>query len=130
MSKTKGNGLDPLDFVDGASLRELIEKRTTNLTQPQMAKKIESRPSKNSRMELRNTAAILFDSLFAHSRPPVGTCDSTLLVSRVTATFATSFGMSRNLRCPTLKISPREKLSERRRSLIRSTAGSQIEHPM
>ena len=46
MSKTKGNGLDPLDFVDGASLRELIEKRTTNLTQPQMAKKIESRTIK------------------------------------------------------------------------------------
>ena len=45
-SKTKGNGLDPLDFVDGASLRELIEKRTTNLTQPQMAKKIESRTIK------------------------------------------------------------------------------------
>ena len=46
MSKTKGNGLDPLDFVDGASLEDLIKKRTTNLTQPQMAKKIESRTIK------------------------------------------------------------------------------------
>ncbi|MCR9279637.1 MAG: valine--tRNA ligase [Pseudomonadaceae bacterium] len=41
MSKTKGNGLDPLDMIDGVSLNELIEKRTANLTQPKMAKRIE-----------------------------------------------------------------------------------------
>jgi len=41
MSKTKGNGLDPLDFIDGADLESLVAKRTTNLTQPGMAKAIE-----------------------------------------------------------------------------------------
>ena len=41
MSKSRGNGLDPLDLVDGISLSELIAKRTANLLQPQMAKSIE-----------------------------------------------------------------------------------------
>ena len=41
MSKTKGNGLDPLDFIDGIGAEELVSKRTSNLTQPQMAPKIE-----------------------------------------------------------------------------------------
>ena len=43
MSKTKGNGLDPLDLVDGIGLEELVAKRTENLTQPKMARDITAR---------------------------------------------------------------------------------------
>ena len=44
MSKTKGNGLDPLDFIDGIDVESLVQKRTANLTQPKMAKRIEKHP--------------------------------------------------------------------------------------
>ncbi|WP_420797802.1 valine--tRNA ligase [Pasteurella atlantica] len=41
MSKSKGNVLDPLDMIDGIDLESLVEKRTGNMMQPQMAAKIE-----------------------------------------------------------------------------------------
>lgn len=41
MSKTKGNGLDPLDLVDGISLDDLLAKRTSNLTQQSLKAQIE-----------------------------------------------------------------------------------------
>ena len=43
MSKTKGNGLDPLDIVDGVSAKGLVAKRTANMTQPQMAAEVAER---------------------------------------------------------------------------------------
>ncbi|MFT5705888.1 MAG: valyl-tRNA synthetase, partial [Oceanospirillaceae bacterium] len=46
MSKTKGNVLDPLDMIDGISLTELLDKRTGNMMQPQMAEKIRKRTEK------------------------------------------------------------------------------------
>jgi len=41
MSKSKGNGLDPLDLIDGIELETLVQKRTSGMMQPQLAKKIE-----------------------------------------------------------------------------------------
>ncbi|AUP77036.1 hypothetical protein CWS02_23615 [Enterobacter sp. EA-1] len=46
MSKSKGNVIDPLDMVDGISLADLLEKRTGNMMQPQLAEKIRKRTEK------------------------------------------------------------------------------------
>ena len=46
MSKSKGNVLDPLDMIDGISLDKLMEKRTGNMMQPQLAEKIGKRTKK------------------------------------------------------------------------------------
>lgn len=47
MSKSKGNVLDPLDLIDGIDLETLVAKRTGNMMQPQLAKKIENQTRKH-----------------------------------------------------------------------------------
>ncbi len=46
MSKSKGNVIDPLDMIDGISLEALLEKRTSNMMQPQLMEKIKKRTEK------------------------------------------------------------------------------------
>ncbi len=46
MSKSKGNVLDPLDMIDGIDLEALVDKRTGNMMQPQLAEKIGKRTRK------------------------------------------------------------------------------------
>ncbi len=46
MSKSKGNVLDPLDMIDGIDLDDLMQKRTGNMMQPQLAEKIGKRTKK------------------------------------------------------------------------------------
>ncbi|MBN3041748.1 valine--tRNA ligase [Pectobacterium brasiliense] len=62
MSKSKGNVIDPLDMVDGISLEALMEKRTGNMMQPQLAEKIRKRTEKQfpNGIEPHGTDALRF----------------------------------------------------------------------
>ncbi len=62
MSKSKGNVIDPLDMVDGISLPDLLEKRTGNMMQPQLAEKIRKRTEKQfpNGIEPHGTDALRF----------------------------------------------------------------------
>lgn len=67
MSKSKGNVIDPLDMVDGISLAELLEKRTGNMMQPQLAEKIAKRTEKQfpDGIEPHGTDALRFTAALA-----------------------------------------------------------------
>lgn len=62
MSKSKGNVLDPLDMIDGIDLESLVEKRTGNMMQPQLAAKIEQDTRKTfvDGIEAHGTDALRF----------------------------------------------------------------------
>lgn len=62
MSKSKGNVLDPIDMIDGIDLESLVEKRTGNMMQPQLAKKIENNTRKTfeNGIEAYGTDALRF----------------------------------------------------------------------
>lgn len=62
MSKSKGNVIDPLDMIDGISLADLLEKRTGNMMQPQLAEKIQKRTEKQfpNGIEPHGTDALRF----------------------------------------------------------------------
>ena len=72
MSKSKGNIIDPIDLIYGISIEDLVEKRTSNLMQEGIAKKIERKTRKQfpNGIESYGTDALrmTFYSLATHTK--------------------------------------------------------------
>ena len=72
MSKSKGNIIDPIDLIYGISIEDLVKKRTSNLMQEGIAKKIERKTRKQfpNGIESYGTDALrmTFYSLATHTK--------------------------------------------------------------
>ena len=72
MSKSKGNIIDPIDLIYGISIKDLVEKRTSNLMQEGIAEKIERKTRKQfpNGIESYGTDALrmTFYSLATHTK--------------------------------------------------------------